>query len=182
MHMWYVIQVIKGCEDAMASLIGRVVPQTVLAECFSPKFATEIKLRGQWTPCAKNLFPGYLIAVTDSPVELESRLAQLHEFAHVLMQGESYAPLAPEDMEIIGAFTRPGERVIPMSMGVKDGERVMVTEGPLVGHEGKIRSIDRHKSTAVVEFDLCGRFVTARMGLGLVTADERVMEDIRAHA
>ena len=102
MRMWYVIQVIKGREDAMATLIGRVVPRTVLEECFSPKFATEIKLRGQWTPCAKELFPGYLIAVTDDPVELESRLAQMDEFARVLMQGETYAPLldpppAPEE-------------------------------------------------------------------------------------
>lgn len=47
MHMWYVIQVLKGREDAMAELIARVVPSLVLDECFTPKYATEIKLRGQ---------------------------------------------------------------------------------------------------------------------------------------
>lgn len=56
--MWYVIQVLKGREDAMAALIGRVVPAGVLDECFSPKYVTEAKVRGTWVPVQKDLFPG----------------------------------------------------------------------------------------------------------------------------
>lgn len=47
---WYVIQVMKGREDAMAALIGRVVPKCLLQEVFSPKYETEIKVRGRWIP------------------------------------------------------------------------------------------------------------------------------------
>lgn len=79
--MWYVIQVTRGREEAMAELIGRVVPRDVLSECFYPQYETELKVRGSWVPCVKPLFPGYLIAVTDDAVELESQLVKLPEFA-----------------------------------------------------------------------------------------------------
>lgn len=172
--MWYVIQVTRGREEAMAELIGRVVPRDVLSECFYPQYETELKVRGSWVPCVKPLFPGYLIAVTDDAVELESQLVKLPEFARVLSMGEKPVPLAPEEVELIGGFTRPGERVIPMSRAVKDGEKVVVVGGPLLGHEGLIRDINRRKSTAYLEIDLCGRKVSTRVGLAVLAAPETV--------
>lgn len=170
--MWYVIQVLKGREDAMAGLIARVVPESILDECFVPKFATEIKVRGRWIPCEKELFPGYLIAVTDSPERVEECLLRIPEFARVLRMGEEYAPLAEDEIEIIGGFTKRGNRVVPMSRAVKDGDRVVVTMGPLVGREGLIREIHRRKSTAILELNLCGRLVTTRVGLSVVSVPE----------
>lgn len=170
--MWYVIQVLKDSEDAMAELICRVVPAAVLGECFSPKYATEMKIRGRWVPCERDLFPGYLIAITDTPRELEVALAQIPEFCRVLMQGERFVPLDRDEVEMIGVFTDRGNRTVPMSHAVKDGDRVVVTEGPLVGREGLIKAVDRRKSIAVVELDVCGRKISTRMGLSVVSAPE----------
>ena len=125
---WYVIQVMKGREDSMASLIGRVVPKSLLQEVFSPKYETEIKVRGRWVPVQKTLLPGYLIAVTNDPEGLEAVLRDLPEFARLLAQGNEFVPLAPAEVEIIGSFTSPGKRVVPMSIGVKDGDRVVIIE------------------------------------------------------
>lgn len=180
--MWYVIQVLKGREEAMAELIGRVVPEKVRGEVFVPRYATEIKVRGSWIPVERPLFPGYLIAITDAPQNLERHLRALGEFARVLSQGECFVPLADEEMQVIASFTRPGERVVPMSMGVKDGDRVLITSGPLVGHEGLIREVNRRKSTAVLEFDLCGRRVSTRVGLGIVSKEQWLKKTARACA
>ncbi|WP_354003612.1 antiterminator LoaP [Thermophilibacter provencensis] len=174
MRMWYVIQVARGSEEAMAELIGRVAPADVLSECFYPQYETEIKLRGTWTRCAKPLFPGYLIAVTDSPVALEEELVKLPEFARVLSMGEKPVPLAAEEVELIGGFTHPGERVVPMSQAVKDGERVVVVAGPLLGHEGLIKEVNRRKSCATLEIDLCGRKVSTRVGLAVLSTPDTV--------
>lgn len=168
--MWYVIQVMGGREEAMADLIGRTVSSDVLNECFYPRYETEIKLRGVWTRCNKPLFPGYLIAVTDEPLALEYQLARIPELSRVLSMDGRPVPLAPEEVELIGAFTKPGERVVPMSHAVQDGERVVIVEGPLLGHEGLVRDINRHKSTAYLEVNLCGRRVTTRVGLSVVAA------------
>ena len=42
-----------------------------------------------------------------------------------------------------------------------------MTAGPLLGHEGLIKTINRRKSTAYLELDLCGRRVTTRVGLAV---------------
>ena len=167
MPMWYVIQVLKGREDAMADLIGRVVPAAELTECFSPKYATETKVRGRWVPVVRDLFPGYLIAVTDDPLVLEQRLLRIEEFARVLRYGDEFVPLEKAEVELIGGFTERGHRTVPMSRAVKQGERVVVTEGPLLGREAMIKSVNRHKSCAVLEVDFCGRKVTTRVGLAV---------------
>lgn len=169
---WYVIQVARGREEAMAQLISRVVPADVLQECFYPRFATEIKVRGSWIPVEKPLFPGYLIGVTNNPQKLDRSLIDLPEFARVLMQGDVYAPLAKDERTLIGGFTSPGKRVVPMSMGVKQGDTVVVTSGPLVGRQAMIASVNRRKSIAVLELNLCGRKVTTRVGLGIVSAPQ----------
>lgn len=177
--MWYVVQVIKGREEAMAALIERVVPRDILEECFAPRYATERKVRGVWEPCERDLFPGYIIAITDDPAALERALVQLPEFARVISMGETFVPLSEEEVDLIGGFTKRGSRTVPMSRAVKEGERVMVVSGPLVGHEGLIREINRRKSLAFLEIDLCGRTVGVRMGLGVVSAPDS-MESRRA--
>lgn len=175
MRMWYVIQVTRGREEAMAELIGRAVPSEMLSECFYPRYETELKVRGTWVRCAKPLFPGYLVVVTDDPVGVSDELRRLPEFARVLTMGEKPVPLAAEEVELIGGFTHPGERVVPMSRAVKQGERVVIVDGPLVGHEGLIREVNRRKSTAYLEVDLCGRKVSTRVGLA-VLAEPSAME------
>ena len=76
--------------------------------------------------------------------------------------------------------------MVPMSMGVKVGDDVVVTSGPLKGHEGLISEINRHKSVAVLRIQLCGRTVSARVGLGVVsgtvTSEVRALQAARGQA
>lgn len=167
---WYVIQVMAGREERMARLISQVTPAAVLNECFCPMFATESKVRGQWVKVTRVLLPGYIIAVTNDPRRVADSLATLPEFCRILTQSGAFAPLAKDEVQIIGGPTVKGERVVPMSSAIKDGDRVEVTSGPLVGHEGMICGIDRRKSIAYLEFDICGRRVKTRIGLAVVTA------------
>ena len=168
--MWYAIQVIHGREDAMARLICKVVPAEILSECFSPTFETETKVKGTWVPVRRLMLPGYLIAVTDDPRGVTDCLNQLPEFCRVLKQGGAFVPLGKDEVSLIDNFTKTGARCVPMSTAIKDGDRVVVTEGPLVGHEGLISNIDRHKSIAYLEINICGRLTKARIGLSVVTA------------
>lgn len=186
MRMWYVIQVQTGQERQMAELIERVAKPQALDECFFPQYETEIKVRGQFVRCAKPLFGGYVIAVTGTPERVVRILRELPQFAHLLVQGDRFVPLAPEEVELIGGFTQAGERVVPMSMAVKVGDDVVVTSGPLKGHEGLISEINRHKSVAILRMELCGRTVSARVGLGVVSgarsASDRAFQTVGPQA
>lgn len=55
-----------------------------------------------------------------------------------------------------------------MSMGFMEGDKVVVFSGPLKGREGCITSVNRRKSVAYIELDMCGRRVKTRIGLGIV--------------
>lgn len=167
---WYVIQVIAGREERMAALISKATSADVLKECFCPMFATETKVRGEWVPVKRVMLPGYIIAVTDNPRGVADSLVRLPEFCRVLKQGGVFEPLAKDEVQIIGGATKPGDRTVPMSCAFKDGDEVIITSGPLKGHEALIESVDRRKSVAYLAFDICGRHVTSRVGIAVVSA------------
>lgn len=56
-----------------------------------------------------------------------------------------------------------------MSEGIIEGDRVIVTRGPLRDLEANIIKIDRHKRLAWVDVDMCGRSKTIRVGLEIVS-------------
>ena len=162
------VQVTGGSEERMAQLIERAATPGVLEECFLPRYTTEIKVRGAFRPVERPLFTGYLFAVTSDPGALARDLAKIPEFARVLRVGEHYTPLSREEEAWLSAFTEPGNRCVPMSYGVMEGDRVIVTDGPLKGHEAMIAEVNRRKSTAYLRFEICGRQVKTRVGLGIL--------------
>lgn len=103
----------------------------------------------------------------------------------MLMQGGRFIPLGRDEVELIDGFTRTGTRCVPMSVAVKEGDRVVVSEGPLKGHEALITEMNRHKSLAYLELDICGRRVRTRVGLGVLSAkraEERAAESQDVHS
>ena len=124
--MWYVIQVINGREDVMRERIERMVPASAMQELFYPQFQTEIKVHGEWVNTTKPLFPGYLICDTADPRTVQQYLLRMDDFARVLSQDGQFVPLAKEEVQLIGGFTHKGDRVVPMSEALKDGDQVVV--------------------------------------------------------
>ena len=165
---WYVVQVATGREETLCRLIERLAPEGVLEECFTPRYATEMKMRGTWVMAKKPLFPGYIIAVSNNVDILADTLKQTPEFTRMLSVGEAFVPLHAEDQAWIGTFTKKGDRTVPMSYGVMEGDHVVVLDGPLVGCEAMIKRVNRHKSLAIIEFEICGRRVATKVGLGIV--------------
>lgn len=170
--MWYAIQTQTGREAATLDVIEHMVGGELYSECFCPQFEVLLKLRGQRVCVTKPLFPGYLLVVTSRPAELQGRLARLLEYAHVVCRDGVPVPMGEAEVAILDSFTHPGQRVVPMSLAVKEGGRVRVVDGPLMGQEVLIRHVDRHKCQAVVEMSLCGRTVSTRLGLAVLGAED----------
>ena len=55
------------------------------------------------------------------------------------------------------------------NISVKEGQTIKVLDGPLVGLETQIKKVDLHKRTVKVEFMLCGRLVSANVGINIIT-------------
>lgn len=166
--MWYVVQTMAGREFAVCRLIESLVESDVLEECFVPQYEVQKQFRGEWRTCAATLFPGYLIVVTERIDELEARLRRVPAFTRVLGNDGGFVPLERDEVAWIDAFTEKGHRTVGVSEGIIDGDRIVVLRGPLRGHEGWIRKINRRKRTAYLEIDMFGRTIHTKIGLGIV--------------
>ena len=179
---WYVIHVTTGNEQKMCEQIERVAreanarleaagePQIddLLVECFSPHYLTRRKRDGEWHDEQKNLLPGYVVAVTADPWELGRHLYGAYDYARMVKMGETFVPLREDERTWIEDWTRKGERTIPISIAYKQGDAVVVTEGPLKGREGMITKINRRKCLAFIELEVNGKHVTTAVGLAVL--------------
>lgn len=157
-----------GKEEHLCEVITRIAGNDLVLECFTPRFATEKKIRGEWVPVESLLLPGYLIVATGHPALLYERLKLVDAFTKFLRYGTSFCSLEDADCAWLSEMTSQGQHVIPMSVGVVEGDNIVVLRGPLKGHEALIKSINRRKSLAFIEFDMCGRRIGTRVGLGIV--------------
>lgn len=176
--VWYVIQVMAGREEAVAKKIERAAADfaeergtaaaEVLQECFSPRFKTKVRQDGKWVDDERPLLPGYLVAVTGSAAVLDTALKRVPELTRILGNDNAFIPLKDDEAAWIDAFTRKGYRVVEMSEGFKEGGKVTVTSGPLVGYEGAITKIDRRKHEAYLQLEIMGRKKEVKVGFNLV--------------
>ena len=171
---WYVAQVQTGKEDRTCLAIERacedcyVRGEPLVTECFSPTFVHRLKYSGEWRDVEKPLLPGYVVAVTSNPEELARRLNKVPSFTKLLTMAESFVPLREDERAWIDGFTKPGDRVVPISIGHRVGDVVVVTEGPLKGREAMITQIIRKKCLAVLELHVGGKNVTTTVGLAVL--------------
>ena len=166
--MWYVIQVFTGKEDETVANIRRMVPRSACRECFNPTFRTQKRVAGAWKTLEQPLFPGYVIADSSDPKALAAALRAVPGYTHILASEQSYSPLAREEQQWISDFTQEGSRVIGISTGVIEGDKVIVTQGPLVNRTAAITKIDRHKRIAMLRIEMCGRSVEIKLGLNII--------------
>lgn len=165
MTPWYVVQVMSGQEGRALALIEAQVERAGVKECFIPRYQTQRKVRGAWSNVERPLIPGYLIAVTDTPDKLEGVLWKLPMFAKLLRNEDGFTPLERNEVAWFEAFTHEHDRTVHMSIGVKEGDEVIITSGPLQQHVARITRIDRRRSMAYVRISFLGRMKEVPLGL-----------------
>ena len=190
---WYVAQVVSGKEAFTARLCERFVGTPACEACFAPECEVMWKTGGQWELKRKLLFPGYLFFVTEDVDALNDELRKIPAMARLLgsscegvasdaassavtdngtvvrgwRERSAFMPLTADERDWFLAFS-DAAHVVRMSEGVIEGDTVKVTRGPLMGREGLIRKIDRHKRRAYLEVTMFGRTIPASIGLEIV--------------
>ncbi len=162
--MWYVIWTSTGSEKkALAGISDD--PQTKRA--FIPRRAVQIKRNGEWVKVEKPLFPGYLFVDTDEVESLADEVRKIEGFNKILTVNKEFCPLYDRDADLIESLYGNGG-LFDVSEGMIEGDRIIVTSGPLKGQEGLIKKIDRHKRLAYLESDMFGQTIRAAVGLEIV--------------
>ena len=164
----FVVQVTGGKEAHARELVLKTLPD-VAEDCYVPAYEAMRRIHGEWRLHHGLLFPGYIFVQTPDPATLANRLASVPAFTRLLGGSNgSFIPLSDEEVAWLNAFTNVETHVVEMSEGVIEGDRVLVTEGPLRGHESSIVRIDRHRRIAELEVSMCGRTKRIKVGLEIV--------------
>ncbi len=165
--MWYVMQVFTGEEERMMQKVSERIEPPLLEECFLPKYEEMKRYKGQWHKEKKILFPGYVFLSTENITDVMIELLKVDGFKRVLGDRECMVPLTEAETNFLMRFG--GENhVTEMSIGVIENDKVKIMEGPLMGLEGCITKIDRHKRTAKIKVEMFGTLTDATVGLEVV--------------
>lgn len=165
--MWYVMQVRTGSEENIQLQCQKDISSEVLEDCFIPYYEEKRNIKGEWTTQRKILFPGYVFLDSQQVVRLYSNLQQVSGLTKLLKTGDEVVPLTAEEVQFLRTFGGE-EQIVGMSEGIIENSKVMVMSGPLMGKEGYIKKIDRHKRRAFLEMPMFGRVQKIQVGLEIV--------------
>lgn len=165
--MWYVLQVRTGTEENIRLQCRSKISEAVLERCFIPYYEEKKRIRGEWTLQKKVLFPGYVFVITDELDELYQSLKNVIGLTKLIGTGQEIVPLTEEEQEFLLGFGGE-DQIVEMSEGIIEDSKIIVTKGPLIGKEGYIKKIDRHKRKAWLEMKMFGREQMVEVGLEIM--------------
>lgn len=172
-NMYYVIQVESQKEEKTISDIRNSVSNELIIDIFTPKYTTNIKRKGIFYQTIKNCFPGYIFVKTNKPLELVKSLSFLPSFTKMLGKSRYFDVFTPlneyEERMIEILYNQENEHTIKLSeVTFKEGSKIVVLSGPLLGQESFIKKLDLHKRIAIIPIDICGRSVDVKLGFDII--------------
>ena len=172
--MYYVIQVKTGKEQKAIEDILKNKPDDISFDVFAPYRKALRKYHGEFKEVIERCFPGYIFVETNDIKELFKQLYFTPGYQKILgREGvtDNFVPLDKDESRMIDIlYNANSNRVTEISnIEVKEGETIRVLDGPLLGLETQIKKVNLHKRTVQVEFMLCGRLVSANVGINIIT-------------
>lgn len=165
--MWYVIQVRSGSEESIRKQCQKIMDKEILERCFVPKYEEKKRYQGAWHTEEKNLFPGYVFLVSSRLDELYEKLKGIIGMTKLLGTGKEIVSLKEDEIELLEKL-EAGEKPVALSEGIIENGKVRVMVGPLMGLEGYIKKIDRHKRKAWLSIKMFGKNMEMEVGLEII--------------
>lgn len=179
-YWWYVLFVKANSEKSVVNDISNFAIANKIQcefEAFVPEsehYFRSKKNREIGKQYAKRpLFPGYVFIETNLPSqEFIEKFAQYiynsEDVIKLLRYGNSDQIALSEEERQRFEYLFKGKRYLEHSQGYIEGDKVIVTFGPLVGHEGSIKHINRHNRIAIIEFEMFGKSMTVKVALEII--------------
>ena len=174
--MWYVIQTLTGKEEKCRQMIQRDCDSSTYERCVVAYVQRKKREKGAWVTKIEKFAPSYVFLKSHMIELFALELSKMIGFSVLLQNDNIYLPLFPQEEKLLEHLLGNGD-TIAESYGVKVGQTIQVTAGPLQGMEGMIKYIDRHKRIAVVEMELFDRKVEMKLALEVVSADVEEMDE-----
>ena len=174
---WYVVNTYSGHEskvkEKLEAKIESMGMQDYIFRIVIPE-TTEVEVKdGVKKEKVKKMFPGYILVemiMTDEAWYVVRNTPGVTGFLGSSGKGAKPFPLFPHEIEKI--LNTMGMPVKEVSVDLKEGDRVKITDGPFKLMVGKILEIDLEKSKAKVNIDLFGQETTVEVDLVQLELDK----------
>ncbi|MDR3124087.1 MAG: antiterminator LoaP [Treponema sp.] len=154
---YYAIQVKTRGEEKYLKLFYALHPD-IAVKTYFPKREIDIRRRQKIYRSITGIFPGYIFIELDEGEDMlnyQWAFRSTEGFYRFLKSNQNICALQDRDLEVVMHFIR---NVGPLAGKSKvyfdENSRIVVTEGPLVGLEGKIVKVDKRKGRAKIKLDL----------------------------
>lgn len=120
------------------------------------------------------LFPGYVFIETNMPADMfrPATYDIIYNSSDIikLLRYESSNDIAISRQERIRLeYLLKGRHCVEHSTGYMEGDKIVITGGPLIGMEGNIKKINRHHRSAQIEMDLFNKKQLINVALEIVS-------------
>lgn len=167
MGKWYALFVMTGEEEKVKERLlyrfrGRddlkiVVPMRKIRE----------RRNGIWEVRLKTLFPGYILYNGIMETEDYYNMKEVPGLLRVLKNEYEPLEIHYDEIYVISRLMCNGE-IIGTSTLYKSGEKIIVVDGPLVGLEGLIESVDARKGRAKIRLNFLGEPRLADLDINMI--------------
>ena len=170
---WYVMFTRTGAEERVVKFLNKKL-DTSLHTTFVPVKTYPLIKKGKVIRVLRNCFPGYVFIRSTSTVEVFFEtvvplVAMMKEAYIFLCYGRNkYDIVMREHEQLYLERLLNKDFCMEESIGFIEGDRIRVTEGPMVGLESFIKRINKRKRTAVVEISIMGSVREITLMLDLI--------------
>ncbi len=166
---WHVLFVKGGKEELVKEQINKFEG----VHAFLPRVVKMFRRNGKLNKEEMLLFKNYVfiqtaLDFTEFMALLQINIKPIQGFLKVLQHKDNQIEtLYPHEKDFLIKFTND-DYVLQESIGLIENDKIIITEGPLKGHESMIKKIDRHKRTALISLSMFGLDQDVVVGLEIV--------------
>lgn len=158
--MYFCLQAYTGKEIEVKTSIERLLKDSEFDfEVWFPTKENREKRQGKEATVLKPLFPGYLFIFWNGDQELDFPKIDIRRITNALRflsYDDGTAALKGKDLEFAKWIHMHRGNIKRSKVVFKEGQRVHICEGPLLGFDGSVVKVDKHHKRITLCFELGG--------------------------
>lgn len=167
-RIWHAVFVMTGDEDTVKQKIAYAFNGTEI-KAVVPKRLIKERKNGIWKEKFKPLFPGYILLQGQFDTGKYYTLRTIPGIVRILKDNKGLYRIYPDEIDIINRLMCNGE-LIGTSTVLRNGDKIIISDGPLLGMEGLIISINGRKGRARIKLSILGNEKTIDLDIKLIDA------------
>lgn len=156
---WYILYVRTGREEKVEQFLKKRMDTDVFIP-FVPLHERLFKTSGTVKKEIKPLFPGYVFIESEVSCQEFIKIISIliytsHDIVCILRYSDTEFAMRESEKQMLLSLCNDSY-CIESSSGIMEGDKIRLTDGPLIGCESIIKKVNRHKRQVWIEIEFMG--------------------------